>query len=161
MCIGKLFQVCYYHHARRSRILQRIFRQSPNSALGRNYTSCHYKAVIFDMGGVLLPSPFKLAAGECFFWGSIHLCWALNFVCFSAKWLTAWERQVLVPHQFAFFHLEWEVRNHVSPGTIRQALISGGETRPWMRFMRGELSPEAFLHEFGQQCAKIVSHFSA
>ncbi|XP_054852904.1 acyl-CoA dehydrogenase family member 10 [Eublepharis macularius] len=114
MCIGKLFQACYHHCARRSRISQHACCQSLHLVLRRNYTSCPYKAVIFDMGGVLLPSPLKLAA-------------------------------------------EWEVRNCVSPGTIRQAIISGGENRPWTRFMRGELSLAEFLHEFGQQCSKIAN----
>ncbi|XP_048370155.1 acyl-CoA dehydrogenase family member 10 [Sphaerodactylus townsendi] len=113
MYIGKFFQACYHHHAR-SRLLQHACGLSLNSALGRNYAACPYKAVIFDMGGVLLPSPMKLAA-------------------------------------------EWEVRNCVSPGTLMQAFVSGGENRPWMKFMRGELSPEEFLHEFGQQCSKIAN----
>ncbi|XP_077164824.1 acyl-CoA dehydrogenase family member 10 isoform X2 [Paroedura picta] len=108
MCLRKLFQTSYCHYARRARIFQHAYL-----TLGRHYASCPYQAVIFDMGGVLLPSPFKLAA-------------------------------------------EWEAQNCVSPGTLRQALISGGENRPWMKFMRAELSPEEFLHEFEQQCTRIA-----
>uniref|UniRef100_A0A8C6YHK1 Acyl-CoA dehydrogenase family member 10 n=1 Tax=Naja naja TaxID=35670 RepID=A0A8C6YHK1_NAJNA len=82
-----------------------------------NYASCPYRAVIFDMGGVLLPSPYKLA-------------------------------------------MDWEIRNRVPAGTIKEALRSGGEDRPWMQFMRGKLKWAEFLQEFRQQCSKIVSQFS-
>uniref|UniRef100_A0A670IS18 Acyl-CoA dehydrogenase family member 11 n=1 Tax=Podarcis muralis TaxID=64176 RepID=A0A670IS18_PODMU len=44
-----------------SHILQRFWYRPPHS-LWRNSSTCPYKAVIFDMGGVLLPSPIKLAA---------------------------------------------------------------------------------------------------
>uniref|UniRef100_A0A8C6YE96 Acyl-CoA dehydrogenase family member 10 n=1 Tax=Naja naja TaxID=35670 RepID=A0A8C6YE96_NAJNA len=80
----------------------------------RNYASCPYRAVIFDMGGVLLPSPYKLA-------------------------------------------MDWEIRNRVPAGTIKEALRSGGEDRPWMQFMRGKLKWAEFLQEFRQQCSKIAN----
>ncbi|KAJ6656692.1 hypothetical protein lerEdw1_003579 [Lerista edwardsae] len=112
MCTGRFFQALRYHHGRRSQILQSTW--CLRLGTWRNSASCPYKAVIFDMGGVLLPSPYTLAA-------------------------------------------EWEVRNGVPPSTIRQALVSGGENRPWLRYMRGELMPAEFLHGFGQQCAKIAN----
>ncbi|XP_066465906.1 acyl-CoA dehydrogenase family member 10 isoform X2 [Tiliqua scincoides] len=112
MCTGRFFQALCYHRVWRSQILQHA--QCPHLRTWRNLASCPYKAVIFDMGGVLLPSPYRLAA-------------------------------------------EWEVRNQVPPGTIKQGLISGGENRPWLRYMRGELTPAEFLHEFGQQCSKIAN----
>ncbi|KAM4810261.1 acyl-CoA dehydrogenase family member 10 [Rhinophrynus dorsalis] len=74
---------------------------------------CMYKAVVFDMGGVLLPSPYKLAA-------------------------------------------EWEIRNKIPAGTIKQAILSGGEGGPWMKYMRGELTAQSFVVEFGEQCSKIT-----
>uniref|UniRef100_H3AVJ6 Acyl-CoA dehydrogenase family member 10 n=1 Tax=Latimeria chalumnae TaxID=7897 RepID=H3AVJ6_LATCH len=73
----------------------------------------HYKAVIFDMGGVLLPSPYKVAA-------------------------------------------EWETWNRVPAGTIKQAIISGGENNAWMSYMRGELSAADFIEAFGKQCSEIA-----
>ncbi|KAH0625627.1 hypothetical protein JD844_015217 [Phrynosoma platyrhinos] len=114
MGVGRFVQAFRNHHVRRSRILQRLWHRSPNQILWRTSASCPYRAVIFDMGGVLLPSPYRLAA-------------------------------------------DWEVRNRVPPGTIKQAFISGGEDRPWMRYMRGELRPREFLHEFGQQCSGIAN----
>lgn len=72
-----------------------------------------YKAVIFDMGGVLIPSPGTVAA-------------------------------------------EWEVQNRIPSGTVLKALVRGGETGPWMRFMRGETTREDFLQEFGNCCSEMV-----
>ncbi|XP_028913677.1 acyl-CoA dehydrogenase family member 10 [Ornithorhynchus anatinus] len=72
-----------------------------------------YKAVIFDMGGVLVPSPLVVAA-------------------------------------------EWEAQNHIPSGTIGKALITGGENRPWMKYMRGEMTAAAFLQEFGRQCSEMT-----
>lgn len=51
----------------------------------------------------------------------------------------------------------WEVQNHVPPGTIMKALIRGGDSGPWMRFMKGEMTTERFLEEFGRLCSEIVS----
>lgn len=72
-----------------------------------------YKAVIFDMGGVLIPSPGTVAA-------------------------------------------EWEVQNRIPSGTVLKALVRGGETGPWMRFMRGETTREDFLQEFGNCCSEMA-----
>ncbi|KAM8816921.1 acyl-CoA dehydrogenase family member 10 isoform 3-T4 [Rhynchonycteris naso] len=72
-----------------------------------------YRAVIFDMGGVLIPSPGRVAA-------------------------------------------EWEVQNRIPSGTILKAFISGGQNGPWMTFMRGELTEEDFLQEFGRLCSEIA-----
>lgn len=63
------------------------------------------------MGGVLIPSPGRVAAG-------------------------------------------WEVQNHIPSGTILKAFISGGENGPWMKFMRGEMTIETFLQEFGRLCSE-------
>ncbi|XP_063171514.1 acyl-CoA dehydrogenase family member 10 [Candoia aspera] len=114
MGVGRMFPAFCCYPARRLRILQACWHKPPDLAQWRNYASCPYKAVIFDMGGVLLPSPYKLA-------------------------------------------VDWEIRNRVPPGTIKEALRSGGEDRPWMRYMRGELKEAGFLHEFRQQCSKIAN----
>lgn len=53
--------------------------------------------------------------------------------------------------------VEWEIQNHIPPGTILKALISGGENGPWMKFMRGEITKQDFLEEFGRHCSKMVS----
>ncbi|XP_044296914.1 acyl-CoA dehydrogenase family member 10 isoform X4 [Varanus komodoensis] len=111
MNCGRLLCAFGNHAARRANILHSFWHRSPKT--WRNFAACPYRAVIFDMGGVLLPSPYRLAA-------------------------------------------DWEVRNCIPPGTIKQALISGGENRPWMRYMRGELKPAEFLREFGQQCSEIA-----
>lgn len=50
----------------------------------------------------------------------------------------------------------WEVQNHVPPGTIMKALIRGGDSGPWMRFMKGEMTTERFLEEFGRLCSEIA-----
>lgn len=51
---------------------------------------------------------------------------------------------------------EWELQNDIPPGTIRKAWISGGENGPWMKLMRGEITTEDFLQEFGRLCSEIV-----
>ncbi|XP_006894785.1 PREDICTED: acyl-CoA dehydrogenase family member 10 [Elephantulus edwardii] len=72
-----------------------------------------YRAVIFDMGGVLIPSPGKVAA-------------------------------------------EWEARNHIPSGTILKALVAGGDSGPWLTFMRGEITLDNFLQEFGRLCSDMA-----
>ncbi|KAJ8013229.1 hypothetical protein DPEC_G00051100 [Dallia pectoralis] len=72
-----------------------------------------YKAVIFDMYGVLIPSPVKL--------------------------VTLFEQQ-----------------NSIPPGTLGQAIRSGGEGNTWKRFMRGELEAEEFVEAFDRQCSEIA-----
>uniref|UniRef100_A0A8C6YE68 Acyl-CoA dehydrogenase family member 10 n=1 Tax=Naja naja TaxID=35670 RepID=A0A8C6YE68_NAJNA len=117
MGFGRVFQAFCGCPVRRVPILRSPWHKPPDVAWWRNYASCPYRAVIFDMGGVLLPSPYKLA-------------------------------------------MDWEIRNRVPAGTIKEALRSGGEDRPWMQFMRGKLKWAEFLQEFRQQCSKIVSQFS-
>ncbi|NXN25622.1 ACD10 dehydrogenase, partial [Nycticryphes semicollaris] len=75
---------------------------------------CHYKAVIFDASGVLLPSPYKTAA-------------------------------------------DWEAQNCIPAGTIQQAILSGGENSPSLKYTRGELTTVEFLQELGQQCFEIAN----
>uniref|UniRef100_A0A8C5WN56 Acyl-CoA dehydrogenase family member 10 n=1 Tax=Laticauda laticaudata TaxID=8630 RepID=A0A8C5WN56_LATLA len=111
---GRVFQAFCGCPAGRVPILPSPWHNPPDRARWRNYASCPYRAVIFDMGGVLLPSPYKLA-------------------------------------------MDWEIRNCVPAGTIKEALKSGGEERPWMRFMRGELKWAEFLQEFRQQCSRIAN----
>uniref|UniRef100_A0A8C0HBR3 Acyl-CoA dehydrogenase family member 10 n=1 Tax=Chelonoidis abingdonii TaxID=106734 RepID=A0A8C0HBR3_CHEAB len=114
MGLRRFIQASYFQCARTSGILKHVRYKPPSLVQWRYSGSSLYKAVIFDMGGVLLPSPYRVA-------------------------------------------VEWEVRNCIPPGTIKQALISGGENRPWMRYMRGELTSAEFLQEFGHQCSEIVS----
>ncbi|XP_042708386.2 acyl-CoA dehydrogenase family member 10 isoform X4 [Chrysemys picta bellii] len=114
MGLRRFIQASYFQCARTSGILKHVRYKPPSLVQWRHSGSSVYKAVIFDMGGVLLPSPYRVA-------------------------------------------VEWEVRHRIPPGTIKQALISGGENRPWMRYMRGELTSAAFLQEFGQQCSEIAN----
>ena len=66
-----------------------------------------------------------------------------------------------VVHGFHLLHIllpvGWEVQNRIPSGTILKAFISGGENGPWMKFMRGEMTIEAFLQEFGRLCSETVS----
>nr|XP_048676886.1 acyl-CoA dehydrogenase family member 10 isoform X3 [Caretta caretta] len=114
MGLRRFIQASYFQCARTSGILKHVRYKPPSLVQWRHSGSSLYKAVIFDMGGVLLPSPYRMA-------------------------------------------VEWEVRNRIPRGTIKQALISGGENRPWLRYMRGELTSVEFLHEFGQQCSEIAN----
>ncbi|XP_045056966.1 acyl-CoA dehydrogenase family member 10 isoform X3 [Desmodus rotundus] len=111
MHIGRLFQSSCLQWAWRAAFLKHN-QCGPQGA--RRWTHSGggpYRAVIFDMGGVLIPSPGRLAAG-------------------------------------------WEVQNRIPSGTILKAFISGGENGPWMKFMRGEMTIEAFLQEFGRLCSE-------
>ncbi|XP_025054611.1 acyl-CoA dehydrogenase family member 10 isoform X5 [Alligator sinensis] len=72
------------------------------------------RAVVFDMGGVLLPSPYACAR-------------------------------------------DWEVRNGVPPGTVRRAVACGRHDRPWMKYMRGELTADEFVRAFARQCFDITN----
>lgn len=56
-----------------------------------------------------------------------------------------------------FLYVDWEARNCVPAGTIQQALLSGGENSPSLKYRRGELTSAEFLQELGQQCFEIVS----
>lgn len=56
-----------------------------------------------------------------------------------------------------YFLIEWELQNHILPGTIQKAWILGGENGPWIKFMRGAITTEDFLQEFGRLCSEIVS----
>ncbi|NWU98670.1 ACD10 dehydrogenase, partial [Upupa epops] len=58
------------------------------------------------------------------------------------------------PHRTA---AEWEAQNCIPVGTIQQALLSGGENSPSLKYTRGELTPVEFLQELGQQCFEIAN----
>uniref|UniRef100_A0A8C4TQM8 Aminoglycoside phosphotransferase domain-containing protein n=1 Tax=Falco tinnunculus TaxID=100819 RepID=A0A8C4TQM8_FALTI len=52
---------------------------------------------------------------------------------------------------------DWEAHNCIPAGTIQQAIRSGGESSPSLKYTRGELTTVEFLQELGQQCFEIVS----
>nr|XP_036870444.1 acyl-CoA dehydrogenase family member 10 isoform X2 [Manis javanica] len=106
MCIRRLFQATHLQWAWRAACRHQGAWRWTHSGGGT------YRAVIFDMGGVLIPSPGRVAA-------------------------------------------EWEAQNHIPSGTILKALVSGGENGIWMKFMRGEITTEDFLQEFGKLCSEI------
>lgn len=112
MCIRRLFQSSDLQRAWRAASLRRIQYWRRGAHRRTHSGGSAYRAVIFDMGGVLIPSPGRVAAA-------------------------------------------WEVQNHVPSGTILKALIKDGETGPWMRFMRGEVTTGDFLQEFGRICSEI------
>ncbi|KAM5311689.1 acyl-CoA dehydrogenase family member 10 isoform 1-T3 [Glossophaga mutica] len=111
MRVGRLFQSSHLQWAWRAAFLKHS-QCGPQGAWRWTHSGGGpYRAVIFDMGGVLIPSPGRLAAG-------------------------------------------WEVQNHIPSGTLLKAFISGGENGPWMKFMRGEMTIETFLQEFGRLCSE-------
>uniref|UniRef100_A0A8C4LX59 Acyl-CoA dehydrogenase family member 10 n=1 Tax=Equus asinus asinus TaxID=83772 RepID=A0A8C4LX59_EQUAS len=112
MCIRQLFQASHLQGAWRAAFLKHIQCRRQGARRWTHSGGGTYRAVIFDMGGVLIPSPGRVAA-------------------------------------------EWEVQNQIPSGTILKALISGGDKGPWMTFMRGELTTEDFLQEFGRLCSEI------
>ncbi|XP_050015071.1 acyl-CoA dehydrogenase family member 10 isoform X3 [Alexandromys fortis] len=113
MSIRWLFQPSALHWAWRTAALRSTLGRQ-RGVLRWTHSGGHsYRAVIFDMGGVLIPSPGTVAA-------------------------------------------EWEVQNHIPSGTILKALIRDGDSGPWMRFMRGEMTTEGFLEEFGRLCSEIA-----
>ncbi|XP_006865559.1 PREDICTED: acyl-CoA dehydrogenase family member 10 [Chrysochloris asiatica] len=103
MSLRRLFQSSYLQEAWRAAFWKHRW---PHSGGGT------YRAVIFDMGGVLIPSPGKVAT-------------------------------------------EWEGQNHLPSGTILKSFIAGGDSGPWMKFMKAEITPEDFLQEFGKLCSEM------
>ncbi|XP_058547663.1 acyl-CoA dehydrogenase family member 10 isoform X1 [Neofelis nebulosa] len=112
MYIRWLFQLSQLQQPRRAAFLKHIQCKHQGARHWTHSGGGPYRAVIFDMGGVLIPSPGRVAA-------------------------------------------EWELQNDIPPGTILQAFISGGEKGPWMKFMRGEITTEDFLQQFGRLCSEI------
>ncbi|XP_074777165.1 acyl-CoA dehydrogenase family member 10 isoform X3 [Athene noctua] len=51
----------------------------------------------------------------------------------------------------------WEAQNCIPAGTVQQALLSGGENSPSLKYTRGELTTVEFLQELGQQCFEIAN----
>ncbi|XP_056392197.1 acyl-CoA dehydrogenase family member 10 isoform X2 [Hyla sarda] len=112
MLITRVLQPSYFNPSKVSSVWKlRLFQRS---SIGWGHAAtCGYKAVVFDMGGVLLPSPYRLAE-------------------------------------------DWEIRNNVPNGTIIEAIQTGGDRGPWMKYMRGELSALGFVNEFGILCSNIT-----
>nr|XP_044988644.1 acyl-CoA dehydrogenase family member 10 [Jaculus jaculus] len=113
MCIRRLFHTSSLPWPWRTAVLKHSWLRQQAAQRWMHSASNTYKAVIFDMGGVLIPSPGTLAA-------------------------------------------KWEVQNHIPSGTIVKALIRDGRNGPWMRFMRGEITLEDFLQEFGRYCSELA-----
>ncbi|NXG00319.1 ACD10 dehydrogenase, partial [Sakesphorus luctuosus] len=51
----------------------------------------------------------------------------------------------------------WEAQGCVPAGTVRRALLAGGQDSPSRRYSRGELTAVEFLQELGQQCFDIAN----
>ncbi|XP_074743622.1 acyl-CoA dehydrogenase family member 10 isoform X6 [Strix uralensis] len=51
---------------------------------------------------------------------------------------------------------DWEARNCIPASTVQQAILSGGENSPSLKYTRGELTSVEFLQELGQQCFEIM-----
>ncbi|KFV00516.1 Acyl-CoA dehydrogenase family member 10, partial [Tauraco erythrolophus] len=52
---------------------------------------------------------------------------------------------------------DWEAQNCIPAGTIQQAILSGGENSPSLKYTRGELTAVEFLQELGQLCFEIAN----
>ncbi|XP_074743619.1 acyl-CoA dehydrogenase family member 10 isoform X4 [Strix uralensis] len=52
---------------------------------------------------------------------------------------------------------DWEARNCIPASTVQQAILSGGENSPSLKYTRGELTSVEFLQELGQQCFEIAN----
>ncbi|XP_010149894.1 PREDICTED: acyl-CoA dehydrogenase family member 10, partial [Eurypyga helias] len=66
------------------------------------------------------------------------------------------ESGVLLPSPYKTA-ADWEARNCIPASTIQQALLSGGENSPSLKYARGELTTVEFLQELGQQCFEIAN----
>ncbi|NXH17360.1 ACD10 dehydrogenase, partial [Bucco capensis] len=66
------------------------------------------------------------------------------------------ESGVLLPSPYKTA-MDWEAQNCVPAGTIQQALLSGGENSPALKYSRGELTTVEFLQELGLQCFEIAN----
>lgn len=78
---------------------------------------------------------------------------------FQASFSVLMMPYMLSPGFLTFFCIDWEARNCIPAGTIQQAMLSGGESSPSLKYTRGELTAVEFLQELGQKCFEIVSHF--
>ncbi|XP_037367055.1 acyl-CoA dehydrogenase family member 10 isoform X2 [Talpa occidentalis] len=112
MSLRRLFQSAQLHWAWRGALLKHTRYRRQGTPRWTHSGGGTYRAVIFDMSGVLIPSLGRVAA-------------------------------------------EWEAQNQIPSGTILRALIAGGENGPWMKFMRGEITTEVFLQEFGLHCSEM------
>ena len=86
------------------------------------------KAVIFDMGGVILPSPFSAAQSKGF-----RRDWSVRNVHFS----------------------EWEAENGFDAGSMFAAIKHNSHTGAWARLERGELSLEEFYEPFAREVSAM------
>ncbi|NXP55583.1 ACD10 dehydrogenase, partial [Heliornis fulica] len=66
------------------------------------------------------------------------------------------ESGVLLPSPYKTA-MDWEAQNYIPAGTIQQAMLSGGEKSPSLKYTRGELTTVEFLQELGQQCFEIAN----
>ncbi|NXI97821.1 ACD10 dehydrogenase, partial [Psophia crepitans] len=66
------------------------------------------------------------------------------------------ESGVLLPSPYKTA-ADWEAWNCIPAGTIQQAILSGGENSPSLKYTRGELTAAEFLQELGQQCFEIAN----
>ncbi|XP_009958281.1 PREDICTED: acyl-CoA dehydrogenase family member 10-like, partial [Leptosomus discolor] len=66
------------------------------------------------------------------------------------------ESGVLLPSPYRTA-MDWEARNCIPAGTIQQAVLSGGENSPSLKYTRGELTTVEFLQELGQRCFEIAN----
>ncbi|XP_040587633.1 acyl-CoA dehydrogenase family member 10 [Mesocricetus auratus] len=113
MSVRKLFQLSALRETWKTAAMKSTPGRQQGVLRWTHSGGCSYRAVIFDMGGVLMPSPWTVAA-------------------------------------------EWEAHNRIPSGTIRQAFVRDGNRGPWMRFLRGEITTEGFLEEFGRLCSEIA-----
>ena len=94
------------------------------------------KAVIFDMGGVILPSPFAAAYRK-----------------YDSSFLLNKELQACLQDNLS----EWEASNSFEKGSIFSAVRRGGGQGAWARLERGELTLEQFYEPFAAEVAATTA----
>ncbi|XP_068268740.1 acyl-CoA dehydrogenase family member 10 isoform X3 [Nyctibius grandis] len=99
-------------------------------------------------------APYLLRAGmrwhpQGLFWRRLSGWCRYKAVIFEAS-------GVLLPSPYKTA-TDWEARNCIPAGTIQQAILSGGENSPTLKYTRGELTTVEFLQELGQQCFEIAN----
>jgi acyl-CoA dehydrogenase family protein 10 len=90
------------------------------------------KAVIFDMGGVLIPSPGSLFKG-----------------------LSLWFKFWIIRRQPPVFS-DVERSMQLPAGTMLRAILDKGEQSAWAEYERGQISEDEFGKKFSAECSKQV-----
>ena len=117
------------------------------------------KAVIFDMGGVIIPSPGEMFGGQ--------LCCVL-FLCMlivmTDKFLERSYKNIHYGASLCICISEYEHKHGLPENTIVKTIIKTGNSGAWARLETGAITAVEFGKEFSQECSSEVNrsynHFS-